>query len=185
MDSRREKNKMEMRAKIDKKLAKEILKRVDIDQAMRERFRAHKKTWNYSVDKKNTVWLKKIVERYGWPTVSFVGKKASHGAWLLVQHADHDIRFQKKVLGLLEKIYEKDKTEIRPSDIAYLTDRVLTHQNKLQIFGTQFKRKDPTSMFRPFPIKDAKNVDKRRKGYGLSTLEEYATIINKRYKTKT
>ncbi|MDR3558056.1 MAG: hypothetical protein P4L61_00845 [Candidatus Pacebacteria bacterium] len=55
---------MEMRAKIDKKLAKEILKRVDIDQAMRERFRADKKTWNYSIDKKNTVWLKKIVERF-------------------------------------------------------------------------------------------------------------------------
>lgn len=43
--------------------------------------------------------MKKIVKKHGWPGISLVGKKASVGAWLLAQHADRDLRFQKNVLN--------------------------------------------------------------------------------------
>ena len=112
------------------------MRRVKIDQTMRKQFGSDKKVWNDGIDRKNTIWLKKAVERYGWPTFSSVGKKAPHGAWLLVQHADHDVGFQKKVFELLERIYKDGMSEVCFFDIAYLTDRILVHQNKLQIFGT-------------------------------------------------
>lgn len=155
---------------VNKKLAKEILRRVKIDAAMRKRWRFGKyKTTDKQVDIKNTTWLKKTVAKHGWPTISLVGKEASHGAWLLAQHADLDVGFQKRVLKLLENIYKKNEHEVNRSDIAYLTDRVLVRQNKPQIFGTQFRKKAGETKFKPLPIKDFKNVDRRRKEYGLST----------------
>lgn len=164
---------------INKKLAKEILERVRIDQTMRRRFTAGKIKWDIRIDRKNTTWLKGIIKRYGWPTISLAGKKASQGAWLLAQHADHDLKFQKKVLKLLKEIYRNDEREIKPANIAYLTDRVLAHEKKPQIFGTQFIRKNEKEKFKPFPIKDSKNVNKRRKAYGLPSLEEDTRRINR------
>lgn len=167
---------------MNKKLASEIFKRVEIDQRMRKRFIAGKVRWDKTIDKRNTEWLKKVVARYGWPTISMVGKKASHGVWLLAQHADHDLRFQKKVMKLLKEIYKHDKKEIKPVNIAYLTDRILVHEKKSQIFGTQFIRKSGEGRFKSFPIKDKKNVNKRRKSYGLPSLEENTRKINREYK---
>ena len=172
-----------MKKKINKELAQEILKRVKLDQAMRKRWRAGKfKATDKHIDVKNTTWLKKLIEKHRWPTTSLVGKKASHGAWLLAQHADLDARFQKRVLKLFEKIYKEDKAEIRLSDVAYLTDRVLIHEKKPQIFGTQFRKNAGETHFKPLPIKDIKNVDKRRKEYGLSSFKENMKSINKLHK---
>lgn len=171
-----------MRTKTNKKLAIEILERVRTDQVMRKRFIAGKIKWDKRIDRRNTTWLKKVIERYGWPTISLVDKKASQGAWLLVQHADHDLKFQKKVLKLLEEIYSKNTKEIKSANIAYLIDRVSIHEKKPQIFGTQFIRKNDKEKFKPFSIKDRKNVNKRRKAYGLPSLEENIRRINREYK---
>mgnify|MGYP001595563003 CR=1 FL=1 len=56
--------------------------------------------WDHATDKKNTTELKKIIKKYGWPTIPLVGKRASFCAWLLVQHADHHRQFQKIELKL-------------------------------------------------------------------------------------
>jgi len=170
-----------MRTTINKKLVKEILDKIEIDQKMRKLFIAGKIKWDKRIDKKNTAWLKRIVKQYGWPTASLVGKRASYGAWLLVQHADHDLKFQKKVLAILNEIYRKDNEEINSANVAYLTDRILVHEKKPQIFGTQFTRKSEKEKFKPFPIKDKRNVDKRRKKYDLPSLETNERRINKEY----
>jgi len=167
---------------MNKKLAKEILDRVRADQRMRRQFIAGKMKWNKQIDRKNTQWLKKITERHGWPTISLVGSKASRGAWLLVQHADHDLRFQKKVLKILNETHEKNKRDLNPENIAYLIDRVLVHEKKQQVFGTQFRRKNEKAKFEPLPIKDRRNINKRRKAYGLPTIEENTNRINEEYK---
>lgn len=167
---------------MNKKLVEEILKRVEVDQRMRKGFIAGKERWDKGVDKRNTNWLKKVIAQYGWPTISLVGKRASHGAWLLAQHADHDLLFQKKVSKLLKEIYSKNTKEIKSANIVYLIDRVSVHEKKPQIFGTQFIRKNEKEKFKPFPIKDRKNVNKRRKAYGLPSLEENTRRINREYK---
>jgi hypothetical protein len=49
-----------------------------------------------AIDEDNTKWLKDIVEKHGWPTNTLVGKDGASAAWLLVQHADADPKFQRR-----------------------------------------------------------------------------------------
>lgn len=133
------------------------------DQEMRKRAGNKLEKWDGNLDKENTAALKEIIYQYGWPTVELVGKEASHNAWLLAQHADHDHGFQKEVLKFLTN----------PREIAYLTDRVLVAEGKEQEFGTQLFRNSDEEKLRPRPIRDIENVNKRREEYGLESLEEY------------
>ena len=124
--------------------------------------------------------LKSIVEEIGWPTISKVGEKASSYAFLIVQHC-HDLDFKKHCLSLMKK---ENNSEVSKSKIALLTDRILVDEGKPQIYGTQFKNVNniPT---KPYPIRDRKNVDVRRKEMGLEPLEIYAKDIKECYKNLT
>jgi len=156
---------------MNKNLAKQINKMAEIDQeAVRKRQIFG--IVNKRLISENTKKMKEIVSRYGWPTISLVGKKASKNAWLLVQHADDDLTFQQKCLTFMKKIYQKNPKEIYPQHIAFLTDRILVNKGKKQLFGTQFYT-NKKGVFTHYPIKDIKNVDKRRKAYGIPPLEEY------------
>jgi hypothetical protein len=130
-------------------------------------------------DAENTTWLKGIVAKQGWPTITDIGKDGFNAAWLLVQHADADRPFQKQCLELMEKL---PRNEVIPSNVAYLTDRVLVADGKKQKYGTQFTQVD--GKHQPQPIEDEANVDKRRKELGLSTMAEYTRQIEKMYGSK-
>lgn len=132
----------------------------------------------HQTDKENTAWLKGIVSQQGWPTISDIGKDGFNAAWLLVQHADVDRPFQKQCLDLMEKL---PRHEVIPSNVAYLTDRVLVAEGKKQKYGTQFIQVN--GKHQPQPIEDEANVEKRRKEVGLSTLAEYTRQIEKMYGT--
>lgn len=124
------------------------------------------------VQRVNTERLKRIVEKYGWPTIDLVGEKASRHAWLVIQHADHNVRFQKKCLALMQEIYKHTPQSISKENIAFLTDRVLVNTNRKQLFGTQFyvnKKK----IFTYRPVKDFKTLDQRRKAHGIPPFREY------------
>lgn len=123
------------------------------------------------LDKKNTTKLKTIIKQYGWPTISMVGKKASFNAWLLVQHADHDLQFQKRVLKILENIYKKNIKDINPANIAFLMDRICVAEKRKQLFGTQFYC-NKKGVFSPRPIANIKNIEKRRKEYNMRPFAE-------------
>ncbi len=45
------------------------------------------------IDSENLSWIKHTVEQQGWPTNSLVGSDGANAAWLLVQHADEDVKF--------------------------------------------------------------------------------------------
>ncbi len=142
------------------------------DQTMRNNALDNDAPWDDSLDKLHTKRLKKIVERYGWPTVSLVGSEASHNAWLLVQHANHDVLFQEQCLSLMKALPEG---EIRLDNIAYLEDRILTSKGKLQLYGTQFQGTGKELM--PQPIKDKKNLDSRREKMELGSFDDYMRIM--------
>ncbi|MBU2564028.1 hypothetical protein KKA23_00370 [Patescibacteria group bacterium] len=157
----------------NKKLANLIIKMANEDQKIR--FDALKAKNNkkaglkiLKIDKKNTTKAKEIIKRYNWPTFDFIGKRASKSFWLIIQHADLDVKFQDKCLKLLKKAVKKKQAF--PKTEAYLTDRVLVNLGKKQKFGTQFIRKNNKLI--PRAIIDKKNVNKRRKAYDLDTLEE-------------
>ena len=87
-------------------------------------------------DEENLRWLKELVEKSGWPTVTMVGQDGAGAAWLLVQHADNEPKFQRECLDLMTTL---PKDEVSRSNLAYLTDRVLLAEGKKQIYGTQFR----------------------------------------------
>jgi len=114
--------------------------------------------------KKHLSFIKKVIENFGYPTVALVGDRAARAAFLLCQHADSDIQFQKKVLTLI-----KTSNEVPKNEIAYLTDRVMVAEEGKQLFGTQFLSLKEKKLY---PIKDSINVDKRRKEMNLNSLSE-------------
>lgn len=121
------------------------------------------------VDAANTIFMKDVVEKRGWPGRSMVGVDGANAAWILVQHADADPEFQRRCLALLEVAYSRQ--EATGQELAYLTDRVLVSEGKPQLYGTQFRRIG--GELKPLPIKDEAHVDDRRREMGLSPLSDY------------
>ena len=168
---------------IHKKLANQILSAAKQDQELRfQVFTTNDKPalWKKIEDQdvKTTKMMQEIVSDIGWPTISRVGRKASHAAWLLVQHADKTLPFQIECLRLMQTAA---KNEVKQQNIAFLTDRIAVAQGKKQIYGTQFiPSKNNPKVYVPQPIENIKNVDERRKSMGLNTLLENTLEINER-----
>lgn len=162
----------------NKKLAQRVIKMAKADQQLRQAYMNNESVLEKikAADQIHVARMKKIVQRFGWPTVSLVGKKASHLAWLLVQHADFDVSFQKYCLGLMKKAAKNGNVTL--ANIAFLTDRILVNQGKPQIYGTQFY-KDKNGKLLPRPIKGLKNLDRRRK-MGLETFGVYKRKMTNR-----
>lgn len=76
------------------------------------------------VDIANTARLKQIIAEYGWPTASMVGKKASYSAWLLAQHADLDLDFQKSCLQKMRTCHKREPDKLFKECIEHLEERV-------------------------------------------------------------
>ncbi|MCK5285727.1 MAG: hypothetical protein KAJ58_00675 [Candidatus Pacebacteria bacterium] len=123
-------------------------------------------------------FVKKVLNKHKWPTISSIGEKTSHNFWLLVQHMDKDIVLQKKALRFLEEAV--DKNEANPKDHAYLKDRILVAENKKQLYGTQWKIENGELFM--FSVKDIKNLEKRRKGVGLTMVNKQQEQLKKEYK---
>lgn len=121
------------------------------------------------VDRGNTRWLKDVVAKSGWPTVSAFGEDASGHAWLLVQHADHDPVFQLQVLRLMEPLVATK--EVSPRNYAYLYDRVMLKLNGKQRFATQMWCEN--GKFVPQPLEEAASIDQLRGEMQLEPLAEY------------
>jgi hypothetical protein len=115
--------------------------------------------------------LKQIVAEYGWPTISLVGEDGANAAWLVAQHADFDVPFQRQCLALVEEAYQRG--EVSGMHLAYLTDRVLIAEHKPQLYGTQGA-----------PIysdEEKAQVEARRKKLGLPSMSEMARERGKMY----
>jgi len=155
-------------------LREELLKRMNEDQRIRMAAKPGLLEWKKmrewrKIDADNTAFMKTVIEKYGWPGKSMVRDDGAVAAWLLVQHADADVAFQKQCLELLKKAVQQ--AEASADHLAYLTDRVLVADGKPQRYGTQFHTVNGEQ--RPLPIEDEANVDARRKDVGLPPMAEY------------
>lgn len=166
-------------------LREELLRRVREDQAIRDEMikngadRSDKalEARMAVIDSENTIRLKKIIKRYGWPGPELVGRDGAEAAFLLVQHSP-DFGFQKAMLPLVQTGYENGK--LTAWSYAVLLDRVLTREGKPQVYGmavNHWQEKEPVL----YPIEDEANVDKRRAKIGLPPLREYLESIKKQY----
>jgi len=129
------------------------------------------------IDRANTAELKSLLKSYRWFTISEFGKDADNHAWLLVQHADHDVAFQKEVLGILTELYPKGETS--PSNYAYLWDRVAGHTGNKQRYGTQGRCTGPGT-WEPFDVEDPIGLDARRASVGLPSMQVYKQVFKDR-----
>ncbi|UTX47882.1 DUF6624 domain-containing protein [Chryseobacterium sp. MA9] len=149
----------------------QLLKDLNIDK---EEFK--KKSWQLVAehDSLNIQTIESIISEYGYPGKTLVGEPTNHAAWYVIQHSTKI----KKYLPLIKEAGKKK--EIPFTLVAMMEDRYLMNENKEQIYGTQgkgemTKDKDGKQIFVNFvwPVKDLKNVNKRRKEAGFdSTFEE-------------
>jgi hypothetical protein len=130
-------------------------------------------------DNTNLVYVQGLIEKYGWPGISFVGKKGNQTIFLVIQHAD--LATQIKYFPLMKKSMEEG--ESNKADFALLQDRILMRQGKKQIYGSQVIYSDKGEP-EFYQIADEKNVNERRANMGLNPIEEYAENFGIDYKPK-
>jgi hypothetical protein len=155
---------------MDTELRAELLRRVAVDQEARHALDMEAMT---KADEENLPWLKQVVASAGWPGRSLVGEDGAHAAWLLAQHADSDLEFQRRCLDLLTAAVQDG--EATAVEQAYLTDRVLLAEGKPQEYGTQAIATD--GGFQPRKLRDPEHVDQRRASVGLGSLAEYMAMM--------
>jgi len=120
----------------------------------------------------HVVELKQIVSDHGWPRISNVGQEAAKAAWLVAQHADFDIEFQREALRHLESLAPHSEAE--PKLVGYLTDRLAVNEGRPQVYGTQGQCN--AGRWEPKPIADPDGVDQRRASVSMEPLALYAQM---------
>ena len=130
-----------------------------------------------SVDQIHTARMKTLVDAHGWPGTDLVGPEGANAAFLLVQHADHDLAFQKRCLTLLREAFANEQAPGR--QVALLTDRVRVAEGQPQLYGTQAQLQNGEIVFQP--IEDSLQVNARRAEMGLMPIEEYEQRMREMY----
>ena len=115
-----------------------------------------------------------VLAQHGWPGRRLVGDEGSHGAWLLLQHADRDSALQNTALHLLESAVRSGDASSR--DLAYLTDRLRVAEGRPQIYGTQLEY-DSRGCGAPKPSEDPAQLDARRASVGLEPVAQYVQSV--------
>lgn len=120
------------------------------------------------VDAINQERLEKIIADCGWPKAELLGKQALEAAFIVVQHAS--LEFQRKYLANIEGDFKNG--HLPALNYAMLIDRILTRENKEQLYGTQsYIMKDGDKHY--FPIQDSANLNARRIAMGLKPLKDF------------
>jgi hypothetical protein len=168
------------RAKMNFDLRKELLDLASEDQKVRARVTGAQTPPDVlaemaRVDLKTRTRLREIIRHFGWPRISVVGFDGASAAWLITQHADADVEFQKLCLQLM-RAASKDG-EAAKENLAFLIDRVRVADGRPQLYGTQFRYQDGKSVMAP--VANQANLDPRRKLMGLSSIDAYRKQMQK------
>ena len=128
-------------------------------------------------DSARTRWLRNAVRERGWPKRSVVGDSAAKAAWLMLQHTEFQ-DWADEMLPVLERL--ADSGEVKRSELALFTDRVLMHRGRPQRYGSQFNLVDGRMV--AHPIEDLARLDARRAEVGLPPMAEYVRVLSEAYK---
>ncbi|GAA4367359.1 hypothetical protein GCM10023185_39180 [Hymenobacter saemangeumensis] len=140
-------------------------------------------------DSSNLVRVQAIIKQYGYPGTSLVGASTNEVAWYVIQQSAHINRY----LSLIKTAAEQG--ELPFFRYAEMLDRQLLSQGLEQLYGSQAQSYSPlnraTGKREPqpafiWPIKDASNINKRRKKAGFrTTVEENAKEMGISYRVVT
>lgn len=120
------------------------------------------------VDSLHTLYVSKILDKYGWLGNLEVGRTASTALLVVILHSNKETQI--KYLPIIQSAFENKK--IDPHNYSLLIDKISLAKNGKQIYGTQFGVDKKGKHF-VYPLKDKQNVNKRRKEIELGPLEEY------------
>lgn len=147
-------------------LHQELLEMRDADQAER----TGQAVGGVETDRERAERLREIIAQHGWPTPDMVGEDGSSAAWLIAQHADFDLEFQRAVLDLLRPAVAAGDAD--PSELALLEDRVAVNSGQPQTYGSQIRCVDGQAV-PATPIAEQAQVDDRRGQVGLEPIADY------------
>ena len=138
------------------------------------------------LDSSDWARIENIFKEQGYPGKSLVGMPTNEVAWYVLQH---NLSRIPEYFPLIEKAGKKG--ELPFTLVAKMEDRQLMMNNQEQIYGTQAtglsilnpKTEGKDFQWIVWPIKDAKNVNKRRKEAGFqNTMEENAKNLGAEYR---
>jgi hypothetical protein len=175
----------ERNARLDRPLIAELDSILKVDQDFIQQnkgwdlhspeWKAWNKKWG-ETDSVNLIKVTDIINRYGWPGEDIIGWSGSSTLWVVIQHST--LENQEKYLPLMREAVKKGKA--RPAQLALLEDRILKNKGKEQIYGTHVIT-DSLGTKKFWPIKDERNVNKRRFSVGLGPLQWYAKKMGLKY----
>ncbi len=125
--------------------------------------------YKQEISKHNYEKMKNLIDQYGWPKYSTVGKLAADAPLLIINHYEDDDVRKEYLLQIKNSCFDGEGSCI---EYAKIQDRVLVNDNKLQLYGMQFRYNSKKNL-EPFPIKDPEYVDLRRKEIGLEPIRLY------------
>jgi hypothetical protein len=157
-----------------------LLAMSDTDQAVRNAWIAHQSDSALIrhmriVDSTNDQRIRRIIQQSGWPTRSMVGPRGESAAWLIIQHGDDSL--QHAGLRLLQQAGD---SEVNPTEVAMLDDRVRMHDKLPQRFGSQLSGR-PDGSFELYTLEDPAHVGERRAKAGMEPLPQYLCEIEALY----
>lgn len=124
---------------------------------------------------KNLIVVKEYFKTNGFPGIKENGNISSLDFWLIVQHGDNDVAFQRKVVKAMKKELKHKNANAR--NYAYLYDRVQKNQKKPQLYGTQMVW-DSLGVHSPYKLKSPEKVNQLRKEMELEPIEDYKKSFN-------
>jgi len=134
-------------------------------------------------DRQHADTLMTIIERFGWPTREMVGLKAVQGAYIAVQHAEHDPDFQSNCLALIQQ--QVDQGELPGAFLALMTDRVALSRGNPQVYGTQMTMApNEFGIMHAVPsaaIWQSEQLDQRRAALGMPPHQRFIQAIELAY----
>ncbi len=124
-------------------------------------------------DRRHADALGALVSQVGWRRIARTGRSTMNAAWLLVQHATHDVAFQKACLMEWNEIPDVPRWQV-----AYLQDRVALFEGRAQTYGSQLQRRR-SGAWRLWPttVSTLWELDDARASVGLQPFAEQWRLI--------
>jgi hypothetical protein len=169
---------------IDTVLQQQLIDIQQMDQNQHIQARRIAQTYGYNSDTVKKVWqqfkhqdslnfvqVSAILDKYGWLGADQIGAWATKGLWLVIQHADGNLKAQQKYLPLLRATAKRGQAS--KEYLALLEDKVAVNEGRKQLYGSQMYRDSITQISHVSPIAEPESVDKRRAKMGLEPLSVY------------
>ena len=130
------------------------------------------------IDARNLLRIKQIIHSHGYPGKSLVGEESSDVAFFVLQHSPADVMESYK-----DVIFQAGREgELDLKRVAMFHDRLLMHDGKQQLYGTQLKEVRlydsilgaHRTVKGLYPIYDFDGMDRRRDSMGLEPFEDFA-----------